>query len=683
MGELEQFIENFLQEAEELLSTIEMSVLVIEKNPNDRDALNSLFRAIHTIKGSGAMLGFDKMAAFTHHIETLLDKVRNNQIAVTNEIIDIVLKARDQISLFLQPNAADAGNYDAIREEIIKRANQICEGKSPEPAAAKAKKSVKTKAKKQDNGLKSYKIEFRPSSNLFCTGTEPSYLLEDLYTLAQETPEGLDHFNIRLFHDNLPLFEDMDPESCYLSWVIHLATNKDTSAIQDVFMFLDEDNLIKIEEVVDDKQDDLQSSDQNDETQSTQEDKAVIDKAEVAQTASVEQKKVSATTDTLRVASQKLDQLINIVGELVINQDQISQLVFSGANSAISAPVEVMNRLVAELRDIVLDIRMVPIGNTFSRYNRLVRDLCLEMGKDINLEIHGGETELDKTIIDRLGDLLVHLIRNSIDHGIESPEERIKANKPAQGTIRLKAEHQGASVIISIEDDGRGLDIDKITAKAIAQGLINENETLSEQDAYQLIFSPGFSTAAKITNVSGRGVGMDVVKRGIEALRGTIQIHSKKGQGSGFDLSLPLTLAIIDGLLVVSNESRYVIPMSLVEECIELSEADRKHCYRGSVMKIREAPVPLIRIREMFNIHGSLPSLEEIVVVGLGDKRVGIIVDNVVGNCQTVIKPLSRLYQNVQGISGATIMGDGEVALILDVDKIIRIAQANELAVAA
>jgi two-component system chemotaxis sensor kinase CheA len=345
---------------------------------------------------------------------------------------------------------------------------------------------------------------------------------------------------------------------------------------------------------------------------------------------------------------------------------------------ALAAPVEEADRLTDELRDIVLNIRMMPIGTTFSRFKRLVRDLSGELDKQIELVTEGAETELDKTVIDRLADPLVHLIRNSIDHGIEHPDERTAAGKPAKGTITLAAVHKGASVVISISYDGKGLDKAKILKKAREKGLIGADASLSDQETYSLIFQPGFSTAAIVTDVSGRGVGMDVVKREIESLRGTIEIHSEAGKGTRIDLSLPLTLAIIEGLLVHVAQDSFVIPLSAIEECLELTP-DRFATTSGrNVIQVRGAPVPLIRLRSMFDLADPRPPLEQAVVVNAGGLRVGLVVDQVIGNHQTVIKSLGKLYRKADCISGATILGDGNVALILDLTGIIRNARNDE-----
>jgi two-component system chemotaxis sensor kinase CheA len=385
----------------------------------------------------------------------------------------------------------------------------------------------------------------------------------------------------------------------------------------------------------------------------------------------------------VRVPSERLDRLVNLVGELVMNQSRLSQ-VAAGANLAnLAGPVEELERLVDELRDNVLSIRMMPIGATFSRFKRLVHDLSAELGKEIDLVTQGEETELDKTVLDQLGDPLVHLIRNSIDHGIELPEARQAIGKARRGIIRLAAAHVGSNVVITITDDGRGIDQEAIRAKAVEKGLIAAEARLSEREMYELIFRPGFSTAKQVSNVSGRGVGMDVVKRQFEALRGQVTISSEAGNGTTITLRLPLTLAIIDGLLVEIGRDQFIVPMSVVTENVELQRSERGQNNGRNVIAVRGELVPYVRLREAFAITGSELDTEKIVIARHGDDRVGLVVDRVVGSHQTVIQPLGRFFRKIELVSGATIMGDGRVALILDLGGLVHMAneQRNQPAV--
>jgi two-component system chemotaxis sensor kinase CheA len=371
------------------------------------------------------------------------------------------------------------------------------------------------------------------------------------------------------------------------------------------------------------------------------------------------------------VPAEKLDSLLNMVGELVTVQSRLSQIASEYHEPKLAQVAEDVERLVAELRDTTMSIRMLPIGTTFVKFKRLVRDLSEELGKEISLVTAGGETELDKTVIERLNDPLVHLIRNSIDHGIESPEERIAQNKTREGTITLTATHSGASVLIQIRDDGAGLNTDSIRSKAIERGLIAPDAMLSERDLYSLIFQPGFTTADAVTNISGRGVGMDVVKRNITALNGTIDVSSQKGSGTTITLKLPLTLAIIDGLLIEIGDECFVMPLSAIEECVELQRSHGSG-HERNVSMIRGGLVPYLILRDLFQVPGAPPAIEQIVVTQVDGVRVGFVVDQVVGQHQTVIKSLGQTYRNITEISGATILGDGRVVLILDLARLVQ-----------
>ncbi|HEY9250767.1 MAG TPA: chemotaxis protein CheA, partial [Rariglobus sp.] len=382
-------------------------------------------------------------------------------------------------------------------------------------------------------------------------------------------------------------------------------------------------------------------------------------------------KKSAAKEATVRVPSSKLDRLVNLVGEFVMNQSRLAQVAARSDNPDLACPVEAIERLVAELRDSVLGIRMMPIGSTFNHFKRLVHDLSLELGKEIDLVTEGAETELDKTVLDQLGDPLVHLIRNCIDHGIAPPDERLRIGKSRRGTIRLTATHEGSHVVIAIQDDGRGMDVDAIRAKAVEKGLITETATLSEKELFNLVFLPGFSTAKQITSVSGRGVGMDVVRKQIDALSGGIQLVSQRGVGTTISLTLPLTLAIIDGLLVELAGDQFILPMSAVTENVELPRVDRERQNGRNVIAVRGELIPYIRLRELFGLGGEGPVMEKIVIASQGDQRVGIVVDRVLGSHQTVIQSLGRFYRDIEVCSGSTIMGDGRVALILDLAGLI------------
>lgn len=399
---------------------------------------------------------------------------------------------------------------------------------------------------------------------------------------------------------------------------------------------------------------------------------------ELVEAAASKQKKVTekkaAEARLIRVQADKLDHLIDLVGELVIAGASANLLAQKSGQSNLVEATSVLSRLVENIRDSALQLRMVQIGETFSRFNRVVRDVSKELGKDIELVISGAETELDKSVVEKIGDPLMHLVRNAMDHGIEPAEVRLARGKSAKGRVELNAYHDSGSIVIEVVDDGGGLNVEKIQAKAIERGLIQPGQTLSEQEIVNLIFEAGFSTADKVSNLSGRGVGMDVVKRNIEALRGTVEVKTQPGIGSRFIIRLPLTLAIIDGFLTAVGNASYVIPLDAVVECLELKEADT----RGHMLNLRGEVLPLVRLREMFEISGAKPLRENVVVVSAGGQKCGIVVDHLLGEFQTVIKPLGGLFKHLRGISGSTILGSGEVALILDVGALAQLACLRE-----
>ncbi len=693
MSDVDRHLETFRQEAEDLLREMEEVILLIEADPGDRDAVDRLFRAVHTIKGSGGMFGLTDIVSLAHHVEAVLEKVRSGTLAVERELIDLVLASRDHMSAMIDGREVDVVAVGAV----VARLEALLRGGKPPPAPAAETVAARPASASKGGTKAAYRIRFVPEQSLFFSGAEPALLIDDLRKLGD--------CQLALYTDAIPPWADFNPEGCYLAWDITLGTDVGVNAIRDVFMFVEDTCRLEIADLSEEYAIDPDAP--LPKVGEILVDRGDIDASVVQEAMSLQNKvgelltglghvsgeKVSsalsqqevlrrqqnaAQKDSVRVPSSKLDALINLVGELVTNQARLSQISSSIGNMDLASPIEESDRLTAELRDLVLNVRMMPIGTTFSRFKRLVRDLSGELGKEIDLVTEGAETELDKTVIDRLFDPLVHLIRNCVDHGIEPPEVRLRSGKPSHGTIRLTAAHHGAHVVISIIDDGKGLDTEAICRKARERQIIGADRELSDKETFALIFAAGLSTAAKVTDVSGRGVGMDVVKREIDSLRGTIDIESERGRGTTIALSLPLTLAIIDGLLVDVESDRYVIPLSAIEECLELTPDRFATCTDRNVIQLRGSPIPLIRLRDAFHIPSPRPPLEKTVVVSVGDLRVGIVVDHVIGNHQTVIKSLGRLYRNADCISGATIMGDGNVALILDLAGLIRCSQTDE-----
>lgn len=660
-----EILQTFKLEAEELLVSVEECVLDIEDNPRDQDAINRLFRAVHTIKGSGSMFGYMALAAFTHHLESVLDKVRSGLLPIDRHLIDLVLDSRDLIKGMLEGDPSAPAEDQVKLNATVASLAALCDHKAAETEKNSDQEETVT-------GMRTIRIRFQPNPSTFRQGMDPACILDELRELGT--------CDIRPLCSSVPGLQDFDPHTCYIGWEIDLTTEASPEDLRSVFIFVEDDAEISMETL-----EDLPVVEETEvkpvpAVVEIVEAKAELSAAAVAEPASGAKRKVIAEGESVRVASDKLDKLINLIGELVITQAQLAQVASSVENHDLATPVEGIERLVAELRDVVLSVRMMPIGSTFNRFRRLVRDLSAELGKEIELVTEGAETEMDKGVIDRLADPLVHLIRNCVDHGIEPPAERVAKGKPAKGRIRLVAAHRGTNVVISVEDDGKGLDSEAIRRKAIEKGLISADAQLSRKEAFDLIFMPGFSTASQITNVSGRGVGMDVVRREIDGLRGNIEVESETDHGSVMHLSLPLTLAIIDGLLVEVSASEFVIPLSTIEECLELDESHFPLGSGRNVIQVRGEALPCVFLREFFHLASPPPTIQEAVVARVGNSRVAVVVDHVVGDHQTVIKSLGKVYQDVQGVSGATIMGDGQVALILDVDQIVRSAEKEELA---
>ncbi len=684
--------EMFKSEAYELVSELESALLALEEAPRDKDVIGRVFRALHTIKGSGGACGFDSIAHFSHEVETLYDAIRNDKTIVTGEVINITLAARDQIAALFDEFYKNREANQDVTEQIVAQVRRLVpegfrskSGKSAQPSPAVTRPS------------ETFRIRFRPARNIFLTGTDPLGLLNELRSL------GKCHVVAQLAE--IPALAEYNAELCYLYWDIILTTERGMDAIKDVFIFVQDTSELILQKI------DIEGDDEYKRLGEILVERGDLS-PEDAQIVPAEQKRFgeilvergvvstdrieSALTEqrhlrdlrrerqkveevsSIRVQSQKLDKLVDLVGELVTVQARLTQIAANGNSALLLSIAEEVERLTAELRDSSMSIRMVPIGTIFNKYRRVVRDLSQSLGKSVELIMEGTETELDKTVIEKLHDPMVHLVRNCIDHGIELPDDRAAAGKPRHGTIRLRAEHSGAYVLVRIDDDGGGMDVEAIRRKAVEKGLIAADAQLTEKEIQSLILLPGFSTAAQVTDVSGRGVGMDVVKQAIDALRGTIEISSIPEKGTNITLSLPLTLAIIDGFLTRIGTDHFVIPLSLVDECVELTASNSVSSSGRTLLNVRGALVPYVRLRERFAVGGERPAIEQVVITKTGSMRVGFVVDHIVGGHQTVIKNLGRMYRKVEGISGATILGDGSVALILDVPKLVQGVEREE-----
>ncbi len=684
---IDTHVKAFIEEASELISELENSLIEIERNPGKTGLIDKIFRALHTVKGSAGMFGYDDISMFTHDIETAYDLIRNGSLSITKDIIDLTLEACDQITLMLRYE--DKSKIDESKtKSIVQTFGQIVLNYKKSMSASEELLQEEKPVLQSSEETKTFLIQFVPDSGIFLTGTNPINLIKEIKTLGQTVLIG--------YFGNVPELDFVDPEKCYTGWDILLRTSKGADAVQDVFIFVEDYCDLSIEVI--DSGNKLPKEEDFFDFGNLLLDICKTKKPEIKellldfQTSSVpsgglEDKTSSKSKDvadnhhdgeavsSLRVSAEKLDELVNLVGELVTIQARLSEIASINNDPTMLSVAEEVERITWSLRDSALNIRMLPIGTTFSKFKRLVRDLSKELGKQVELTTDGGETELDKTVIDRLADPLVHIIRNSIDHGIENPDMREQKGKSRMGKVHLAAAHSAGNVLIIISDDGAGLNKEAIREKAVARGLISAEQVLTDSEIYNLTFLPGFSTAKQVTNVSGRGVGMDAVKLAIEALRGSVQIESTEGKGTRITLKLPLTLAIIDGLLVSIEQENFILPLSAVEECIELINSQVKIAHHRHVVHLRGEMVPYIRLRENLQIAGKTPDIEQIVVMNINGSRIGFVVDTVVGQHQTVIKSLGKIYKNAENISGATILGNGTVALILDV---IKIAQNEE-----
>jgi two-component system, chemotaxis family, sensor kinase CheA len=663
----------FQQEAQDLLIQLESALLDLSNTPDDSALIDTAFRALHTIKGSGAMFGFEAAAAFTHHVETAFDRVRQGKTQSSPELIALALRARDHIQQLIE-NPAEADT--AAGEDILAGLRNL------NPDAAEASRAAAGgQGRTGGRGKQTWRIRINLPRDVMANGTNPILLLDELRSLGTATVTPLT--------GEIPSLQELDPASCYIAWEVLLTTTESRQTIEDVFIFVRDEMHLEIEPAAPGGEEQAATAEAPAAHAAPQEQKSMAAPAQapapVSQPspAAAEKSKKSSgdaakVTASVRVPAERLDELMNRVGELVITQSRLSQVAAACSDAQVRAVTEEIERLVLELRDTTMGIRMMPIGSLFGRFRRVVHDLSRDLGKQVELVTEGEETELDKTMIEQLNDPLVHLIRNSIDHGLEDPEGRVAASKQQMGLIKLSARHAGTEVLITIADDGRGLNRERIRERAIERGLMSADATVTDSELFQVLFLPGFSTAAQVTSMSGRGVGMDVVKRTIEGLRGKIDLASTGGSGTEITLRLPLTTAIIDGLMVRVGQGRYVMPLGSVEECVELSEEEDARSRGHSFLNIRGEVVPFLRLRQLFQTVTPPDRYQKIVVVSSGGMKVGLAVDQVIGEHQTVIKSLTKLHSGIEMFSGATILGDGSVALILDIPHLVEFGQISE-----
>ncbi len=658
---MEQAVAAFVQEARDLLGGLEDQILELEGGSTPAQ-IDEVFRTLHTVKGSGAMFGYTDLARFTHCFENAFELVRAGTLAVGPDLIELSLAARDLMVEFLDIGGDGPSSAALLASDravgLMGKIDQITgAGATTAASGGAAPTAAKTAIGGPD---RRFEIFFRPDIGALRNGMRPELLTRELTSLGMA--------RVTFDVSTVPPLSRLDPGAAHLGWHVSLTSDCGRAAIDDVFIFADEAELTIDEQ-------DIEMAESADTA-----DGAAVETASVSGDSPRKQGGGGAqgngrASESIRVASSRMDAMMDSLGELVIAQARLDAVSESIGDTTLATVVEEVQRLVTGLRDATLSIRLLPIETVFSKFKRVVRDLAKELGKDVQLLAEGGETEVDKTVIDRIGDPLAHLVRNAIDHGLETSEVRVAAGKSPRGTVRMSARQEGSEVLISVEDNGRGLDREAIRARAIEKGLVDPTADLSENDLYNLIFQPGFSTAVTISSVSGRGVGMDAVRSMIDALGGGVDVVSRPGLGSRITLRLPVTMAIIEGLRVRLGESIYVIPLSTVEECVEISAADMQNGSGRMVLQIRDQMVPYLALDEIFGQPNAGEDIRRIVIVRINGNQIGLVVDDIIGQGQTVIKSLSSYHRDIPGLGGATILGDGRVALILDVATLVRLAK--------
>ena len=658
--DVSRFRAAFYVEAAEHLQHMEGALLQLEGAPRDTELLNTIFRAAHSIKGASTTFGIDEVGRFTHVLENLLERLRDGHVETSSELVELLLSSIDVIEGLIA-NAKDGAPIPSNLEQVfgeLQRANG--QTSSGQTAAASTKLVTETKST-------TYSVKLKPSREFFRFGQDPLLLLRELAEIGTVR-------KIEVDDRALPPFCEMQAEDCYLAWTVELETVATQQTIQDVFMFLDDASSFEVG-LIDSGEDSLKVAA---EEQTSAPESTAVAPAVVAEKKIVADKKPAppapvakaVENETVRVDRVRLDELINQIGELVIGASMVEQELLSIAGGRGLESMSGLGKIVRDLQEMSLGLRMVPIAATFQKMNRVIRDVAKKVGKQINFVTEGDDTELDKSVVDQISDPLVHMVRNSADHGIEPPEERLALGKPAEGLVTLRAYQQGGNIYIELVDDGRGLNRKRILEKAIERGLVQPEASLSDLDICNLIFQPGFSTAKEVTDVSGRGVGMDVVRRNVEALQGSVSVKSVEGKGSTITVRLPLTLAILDGLLVRLSNEVFVIPLLSVIESICIKPNEIKRIVGvGEVITLRGEVVPVLRLHRLLNIDATGANGDQglIVIVEDQGRRLALKVDELLGQQQVVIKNLETNFRKVPGVAGATILGDGRVALILDV----------------
>jgi two-component system chemotaxis sensor kinase CheA len=681
---IDKFKAKFVEESLDNVNDLEEALFALENDLQSKDLIERIFRAMHSLKGGGAMFGFNHLSDFTHHLENIFDKVRTDKLEVTPDLISLTFSAVDEIKYLLDKgDLTDKDDLDSYHAFMAKIQNFSESGGNVQATA-----TATTETPAVVDGEKTYLISFVPREELLQNGTNPLFLLDDLHALGEGHSIAFTH--------KVPSFEPLEPENNYCLWQILLTTTESMNEIKDVFIFVEDECDLSVEEVCNggfEVGSDIEKLISNARHSNSlikvadlkillKKDDPVLQEPSKSEVEEREQKKKSQLKghkiSSIRVASLKIDELVNLVSEMVTVQAQLSVYAEKKGETDILGLAENVQKLSRQLRDNAFEISLIPMQSELMRFQRLVRDLSKELGKEIEFVIEGGDIELDKNIIEHLTDPLLHILRNSVDHGIEMPDERVAAGKSPKGNIYFKAYHAGASVLIEVTDDGKGINVESIRQKAISKGLIDETADLPDKEILNLVFMSGFSTKETVSDVSGRGVGMDVVRKKISEIRGEVTIDSEAGQGTTITLRLPLTLSIIDGLLVKVAENQYVVPISSIEKIFALNHEQLKNSF-NKVVVIDGEQIPYVDMRDVFEEEKIEAEVPQMILVRHEEKRLGLLVDEVLGEYQTVVKPLGRYLKTHKVVSGASILGDGTISLVIDTNRVLHLNSTGKL----